>query len=95
LYDDTNPQHLEYRAYWRGVGEQITAANLQDTSRSPEAMSQSVSRTVHLANAQRPSKTLCGEARETGLIRRPVHTQVSRVTCRDCLGISEKGRTDG
>lgn len=58
-------------------------------------MSQAVSRIIHLANATRPSKTLCGEARETGLIRRPVHTQVSRVTCRDCLNIAEKGRTDG
>lgn len=25
LYDDTNPQHVEYRERWRAVGNEVTA----------------------------------------------------------------------
>lgn len=53
-------------------------------------MEHTVSRTVHLANDQRPTKTLCGEAREAGKLRRPVHTRLEKVTCRDCLHIDAR-----
>ena len=50
-------------------------------------MEHTVSRTVHLANDQRPSRTLCGEAREAGKLRRPVTDRIEKVNCRDCLHI--------